>query len=243
MDSLIDDLTVRARALWTHCAAAPIEFPVGGGIAVAVSPQSMMCPQGWAGIAVIGDAAIATAPNEEVAATVRRELGGMPIADLIEGRRVLKALPTQRALGPTTLAYLDASDFDPSTSTAFDAVEQVGADAPELRALDASVPQDESDEATILEITSPAFVVREGGRVIAASGYRTWPCRIAHISVITAPDARGRGLAKATGAAAARHALDAGLTPQWRARVPASQHVARALGFREIGTQISVLLG
>ena len=243
MDNVIDDLTVRARALWTHCAAAPVEFPAAGGIAVVVSPQSVMCPRGWVGIVVIGDAAIATAPTNEAAATVGRELGGMPIADLIDGQRVLKALGAQRALGPARLAYLDEADFRSVSEPALGEVGRVLVDDPALRAFDGSVPQEDADEAAILDVASPVFVVRDGDRVIAASGYRTWPCGIAHIAVLTAPEARGRGLAKATGAVAARHALDAGLTPQWRARPPASQRVARALGFRELGTQISVLLG
>lgn len=242
MDNVIDDLTARARLLWTHCAAVPVQFPAAGEVAVVVSPQSMMCPRGWVGIAVIGDAAIATAPTDEAAATVRRELSGMSIADLVNGRRVLKALPTQRALGPAALAYLDEADFRPTSEPAFGEVGRVPVDDPVLRAFDASVPQEDADEAAILDVTSPAFVVRDGDRVIAASGYRTWPCGIAHIAVLTAPEARGRGLAKATGAVATRHALDAGLTPQWRARPPASRRVARALGFRELGTQISVLL-
>jgi hypothetical protein len=32
------------------------------------------------------------------------------------------------------------------------------------------------------------------------------------------------------------------MLPQWRARVPASQQVARALGFAELGVQISLKL-
>ncbi|MYV58866.1 GNAT family N-acetyltransferase, partial [Streptomyces sp. SID4931] len=40
--------------------------------------------------------------------------------------------------------------------------------------------------------------------------------------------------------AATAHALAAGLLPQWRARPPASRRVARALGYREVGRQLSV---
>lgn len=36
------------------------------------------------------------------------------------------------------------------------------------------------------------------------------------------------------------HALAAGLLPQWRARPVESRRVALALGFRELGTQLSV---
>ncbi|MGW3829145.1 GNAT family N-acetyltransferase [Streptomyces sp. NPDC005071] len=76
--------------------------------------------------------------------------------------------------------------------------------------------------------------------VVAAAGYRAWPRRTAHISVLTAPGWRGRGLARVTGSATTTHALAAGLLPQWRARVPESRRVAIALGFRELGAQLSI---
>jgi hypothetical protein len=45
-----------------------------------------------------------------------------------------------------------------------------------------------------------------------------------------------------TDPAVVTHALDAGLLPQWRARPEASRRVARALGFRELGSQLSIRL-
>ncbi|NEC07096.1 GNAT family N-acetyltransferase, partial [Streptomyces sp. SID7909] len=39
-----------------------------------------------------------------------------------------------------------------------------------------------------------------------------------------------------------RHALAADRLPQWRARPEASRRVARALGYRELGSQLSVRL-
>lgn len=66
------------------------------------------------------------------------------------------------------------------------------------------------------------------------------PAGTAHLSVLTAPAARGRGLARVTGSAAVAHALAAGLLPQWRARSLASRRVAAALGFTELGAQLSI---
>ncbi|MDU0303963.1 GNAT family N-acetyltransferase, partial [Streptomyces sp. PAL114] len=45
--------------------------------------------------------------------------------------------------------------------------------------------------------------------------------------------------ARVVGAAAVAHALAAGLLPQWRARDFASRRVAAALGFEELGAQLS----
>jgi hypothetical protein len=45
-------------------------------------------------------------------------------------------------------------------------------------------------------------VIREHGEITAAAGYRDWPGQVAHLSVLTAGHARGRGLACATASAA-----------------------------------------
>ncbi|MFJ5231263.1 GNAT family N-acetyltransferase [Kitasatospora sp. NPDC088391] len=111
---------------------------------------------------------------------------------------------------------------------------------PALRQLADRVPSEERDEAGLDEITSPVFAVTEGSTVLAACGYRAWPFATAQFSVLTTPAHRGRGLAGTVAAAAARHALAAGLLPQWRARPAASRRVAQRIGFRELGTQISL---
>ncbi|NEB68512.1 GNAT family N-acetyltransferase, partial [Streptomyces fulvissimus] len=51
-----------------------------------------------------------------------------------------------------------------------------------------------------------------------------------------------RGLARQVASEATAHALAAGLLPQWRARPAASRRVAAALGYRELGAQLSVRL-
>ena len=101
---------------------------------------------------------------------------------------------------------------------------------------------DEAGESGLADITSDAFVVRDGDRVVAAAGYHRWVDTAAHVCVLTAPDHRGRGLATAVAAAAVQHAVADGLLPQWRARIEPSRRVARALGFRELGAQLSIKL-
>jgi len=91
-------------------------------------------------------------------------------------------------------------------------------------------------------LTSAVFAVCEHGQVVAAAGYRDWPCGTAHLSVLTAAAARGRGLARAAASAAVAHAIGEGKLPQWRARPEASRRIARALGFRELGSQVSIRL-
>jgi len=116
----------------------------------------------------------------------------------------------------------------------------VPADAPGLAALTAG--RDDVDESGLDAISSPAFVISDGSEIVAAAGYRGWPAGTAHLSVLTSPRHRGRGLAKAVASAAATHALTADLLPQWRARPEPSRRIARALGFRDLGTRLSLRL-
>jgi GNAT superfamily N-acetyltransferase len=70
--------------------------------------------------------------------------------------------------------------------------------------------------------------------------YRRWPGSIAHMGVLTASEYRGQGLARIVASAAAKDALQNRLLPQWRARPASSRRVAQALGFRQLGTQLSL---
>ena len=231
-------LLADAKALWTVVASASVAFP-DQGISIVTSPQSRMCPQGWAGLVLLADSGIGTAPDEATADRFRALLADCPVERLYDPSDSAKALPAAERLGPTSLAYLAAESFRPTSGPA---VEHLPVDHPDLRALEKLCSPEERNEAGIDELTSPVFCVRDGSDVIAASGYVAWPRNTAHIAVLTAPSARGRGLAKVTASSTIAHALADGMLPQWRARVPASQQVARALGFAELGVQISLKL-
>ncbi|KAB8160252.1 GNAT family N-acetyltransferase [Streptomyces sp. 3MP-14] len=237
----IDPLLSEVRARWTSWARVPVSFPPAGPPSVAVSPESGLCPPGWVGVVALGGSAIATAPDERAAALVRDALARLPPAAVTDPAAVRRALPVAELLGPAALAYLAAARFRPVGAGA-PAVERLPARHDALRELAESAGPQEAGEADVGGVTSPAFVVSEAGRVVAAAGYQLWPGRVAHVSVLTDPGWRGRGLARATGAAAVAHALAAGLLPQWRARPPASRRVAAALGFEELGAQLSVRL-
>ncbi|MBU2670127.1 GNAT family N-acetyltransferase [Actinoplanes bogorensis] len=228
----------RARALWVSLAGVPVGFRASA-VEVVVSPKSLLCPPGWVGIVVVGDGAIATAPDGAAAGMMERALADLDVSAMSDPAVVGTRIAVDEVLGPATLAYCDAATFRPVDSGA---IESIPADDAELNALIARVPADEAGEAGLDEITSPAFVVRQGSELLAAAGYRDWPLGTAHLSVLTAPEARGRGLAKAVASAAVAAALDAGRFPQWRARPVESRQVARALGFVEVGAQLSLRL-
>jgi GNAT superfamily N-acetyltransferase len=92
----------------------------------------------------------------------------------------------------------------------------------------------------------PVFGVFDGtGELQAIAGYETWGERIAHIAVVTAPLARGRGYGSAVVARAARHALADGLLAQYRtlAGNAPSMGIARRLGFESYGFSSYVRMG
>jgi GNAT superfamily N-acetyltransferase len=235
----MDALVVRARELWEDLAQVPVSFAPSGGVNVVVSPRSGLCPVGWVGVVALGGSAIVTAPSESAAVIVRGALGRLPVEAVVDSALVREALPVARVLGPAALSYVSPASFRPVEAGAL-TVEQLSAAQPDLRILEQAAGHEDAGEAALDEITSPAFVVREHSQVVAAAGYQVWPGRTAHISVLTAPEVRGRGLARVTGSAAVAHALAAGLLPQWRARPPAPLRVAAALGFEELGSQLSI---
>jgi len=209
-------------------------------MSVAVAPRSYLCPPGWAGIVVLGGAALATAPDHDTARFIEQALSGLPAASLIDTGVLSSRLPVAEIRGPAALAYLDPAEFRPRHGDAVTA--PVGLDHPGFRQFLLAAGTDDVEESGIQQITTPAFAVREHGQVVAAAGYRDWPCGTAHLSVLTACAARGRGLARAAASAAVAHAIAEGRLPQWRARPLDSRHVARALGFRELGFQVSIRL-
>ena len=226
--SVIDEpLLSHARRLWIELAGAT-------EAGVTVSPGSRLCPPGWAGIVSLGDTVIATAPDDRGAETLRRALRGLPAAATTDPAVVRARLPVSHVLGPATLAFGDSARFRPA-----DPAEVGTVAAADLGELVAGVSDEDAAEAGLDEITSAAFVVRRGG-IVAAAGYGVWPVGTAHISVLTAPQHRGRGLARLVASAAVADALDRGLVPQWRARPEPSRRVARALGLVELGAQLSI---
>jgi RimJ/RimL family protein N-acetyltransferase len=189
---------------------------------------------------VIGDAALATAPDPVTACVVEQALSGLPVASLTDAAVLSRRLRIAEILGPAVLAYLDPADFRPQLGGAVTV--PMDLDHPSLGRFLVAADTDDVEESGMREIISQAFTVREHGQVVAAAGYRDWPCGTAHLSVLTASAARGRGLARAAASAAVAHAIEEGKLPQWRARPQESRRVARALGFSELGSQVSIRL-
>ncbi|MEV0617143.1 GNAT family N-acetyltransferase [Nonomuraea sp. NPDC050404] len=193
-----------------------------------VSPESRLCPPGWAGVVSLGGGTLVTVPEAGLAGRFTE-----PMPDL-----AALARDAREALGPAVLAYLDEADFVPAHAGA----ESLPPGHGDVMALLAGVSEADARECGLDEVTSSVYVLRDGHEVVAASAYTAWPESTAHVSLLTAATHRGRGLARVVASAAVADALARGLLPQWRARPEASRRVARALGFREHGGQLSVHL-
>ncbi|MFI6359129.1 GNAT family N-acetyltransferase [Streptomyces sp. NPDC050743] len=219
-----DFLLDRARNLWVELAVKSVQFSSLDGVNVAVSPESQLCPPLWTGIVVLGDAGIVTVPSGHIAEQMAGPARKLSRAELVDADRLREVLPVLDVLGPASLFYLDRADFQPVHAGA--AVEEVPRDDDGLAALLARAGEEDAGESGLEDITSPAYVLRDGDDLVAAAGYRAWPQSVAHLSVLVAPDCRGRGLARTVASAAVARALDAGLLPQWRARPHPSKRVA-----------------
>ncbi|WP_017580176.1 GNAT family N-acetyltransferase [Nocardiopsis valliformis] len=226
----------RALALWEHVATTRAE----GALTVAAAPDSRLCPPGWCGIVRLDSTTLATAPTAEQANLLRAALTGVEAAEHTSPGALKAALPITGALGPATLAYLTETDFRPVPAS--DAT-RLPAESDALEALLQKVGPEEAGESGLTGLNIPLFTLTEGSEVIAAAGYKVLPGNVAHLSVLTAPTHRGRGLAKKVSSAAVSDALAQNLLPQWRARPKESRGVALTLGFRELGSQLSLHLG
>ncbi|WP_017586522.1 GNAT family N-acetyltransferase [Nocardiopsis ganjiahuensis] len=230
------DTTARALALWEHLARAGAQGP----LTVSAVPDSLLCPPGWCGIVHLDGTTLATAPTADLADTLRAVLARTRPAEHTDPEVLRDALPATDVLGPATLAYLARDDFRPRPAPGLN---RRSAADPAVEALLEKAGPEEAGESGLAELEIPLFTLTEKGAVIAAAGYEVLPEEVAHLCVLTDPEQRGRGLARAVASAAVAHALDQGLLPQWRARPAPSRRVAAALGFRELGAQLSLQLG
>jgi hypothetical protein len=228
---------MQARRMWELLSGTGATFGSAGHTAVVVSARSRLCPPNWIGIVALGDGALVTTPTEPAKQRFLAAVGKTPPEKLVRPDVVRNLLPVTAVLGPASLGYAGRDEFRPVRS---DDVEWLPGNHDDIRRLLQSADRTEAGESGIAGITSPAFVLRRDGAVVAASGYSIWMEMTAHICVLTDPRYRNCGLARAVASAAVEHALSAGLLAQWRARPAASRRVAEVLGFMSLGTQLTV---
>ena len=204
---------------------------------VLVQRESWWGRPGWIGLLRIEDCVTAISPTSELVEPLIRALTDLSPSDALSPDCIIPRLPTiVEILGPARLYYPGEHLAVATADTPVDAVPPAN-----VSSLLAGVTQDELDESGLAEVTSSVSIVRgKQGEPIAGCGYRHWPGQVAHLSVLTRTGYRGKGLARAVAIDASTRALAEGLLPQWRARTAPSQSVALAVGFEQLGAQLSL---
>ena len=148
----------------------------------------------------------------------------------------------EAVVGPAAVRCADRGTFRPITAEG--SVRTLAPeDEPAVARLRAASPPVEWEHGGS-EIVHPQAGAFAGDELVALAGYETWGNRIAHISVITHPAHRGRGLGTAVVSHVAVLALDRRLVPQYRtleANAP-SIAIAERLGFEPYARSLAVRL-
>jgi len=173
-----------------------------------------------------------------------RSWTGALVADGAALEAEIRALKVEKIVGPANIGYGTAQTLDLSLAAGARALTR--SDDEGVARLRTACGEEEWEHGGSDPHVVPTFgCVDDRGEVLALAGYKVWGGEIAHIAIVTAPEQRGRGLASAAVACAARHALAAGLLPQYRtlASNGPSMAVARKVGFEAYGFSVHVRMG
>lgn len=158
--------------------------------------------------------------------------------------REIRPLEVEKVIGPAFIGYGTQPTLELASATR---ARKLGrADVRAIERLRTACSEEDWEHGGSHFEKSPLFGAGDGLDELAAlAGYEVWNEKIAHISIVSAPERRGRGFATAAVALAARHALSAGLVPQYRTLLAnaAAMGVARRLRFEEYGVSVYVRLG
>ena len=197
-------------------------------------------------ILVAGGAPLISLPGDVTAAVAAEALtwSASDVADAAKLRQRLAPIcprPVGKIVGPAFIGYGDAECLDLD-----DARRARPCSSPEaiakLRAACDAEAWDHGGSKPNHESTFGVF--DDANELVALSGYEIWNDALAHIAIVTHPRHQGRGAGRAAVALAAKHALAAGLVPQYRTLRDneASMSIAKRLGFVEYGFSVYVRL-
>jgi len=144
-----------------------------------------------------------------------------------------------RLVGQTVLAFTDRyAELDGLAGVPV-------ADEPQaVAALERACPPDDVTEVDLGALGRVFVTLDDRDQPTAGAGYAEWQGIFGQLAVLTPPEHRRAGRGTLAAAVALNDALDAGLVPQWRARVDnvAARRIARRLGMVEVGGQTTVAL-
>lgn len=142
-------------------------------------------------------------------------------------------------IGPALLAY--ASGIPSSSHPVRELTRK---DEPAINTLQIACDDTEWEHGGPGDLTRSASGIFYDNQLVALASYEIWGNSIAHISIVTHPEYRGRGFGASAVAHIAARALADGLLPQYRtleSNAP-SMRIARALGFTKYASSLAVRL-
>jgi GNAT superfamily N-acetyltransferase len=148
--------------------------------------------------------------------------------------------PVERLVGPAFIGYWGLDGVSPYDSSPA----RPCADTAAIERLQRACPPLEWKHGGPDARTVAQFAVEDAdGRLLALAGYEVWNETVAHLQVVTHPEHRGKGLGAFVVAAAAEHALNQGLFPQYRTlrSNAGSMAIARKLGFQDYGSSLYLI--
>jgi len=167
----------------------------------------------------------------------------LPDSDLISHAKLLELSAPYggRALGEAKLYFCDSAQTLQTPNTNLSRARTHAVD------LETACPSGDTAEVGLSEMenTFILFSESEGGSLpIAGAGYDLWEEKLAHLGALVSPANRRRGFGSQAVAIAQKHAMNAGLIPQWRVHVDnvASIRTVLRAGFEDVGTQTTVIL-
>jgi GNAT superfamily N-acetyltransferase len=163
------------------------------------------------------------------------------VMDAVALMNELHGVPVERIIGPAFIGYTTVTSFIPSSLPTARAL--TSTDGQSVDALRASCTPQEWEHGGSTLGDMPTFgAFNESGELAALAGYKVWGGTIAHLFVVSRPDARGRGYATAAVTATTHAAFQHGLLPQYRTLVSnaPSMRIASKLGFQQYGYSVYV---
>jgi GNAT superfamily N-acetyltransferase len=145
----------------------------------------------------------------------------------------------ERVIGPAFIGYADAATFQGCDDAGARLLED--SDAQAMRDLRAACADEEWEHGGAAP-RATAVGIFESGELAALASYQRWGDWIAHVSIVTHPQRRGRGLGRRAVSAITRLALRGGLVAQYRTLVEnrPSLALAERLGFRRYALTLAL---
>ncbi|MEV6524309.1 GNAT family N-acetyltransferase [Longispora sp. NPDC051575] len=181
-----------------------------------------------------------TVPTEQLTDAVMAVHGIGP-ESLLTAEFWSEVFPQASVLGPSQHHYLTSADRLPEHS----AIRRLNpGDHLALAELRSACPEEDWEEGGFADEPGALFGAFDEGRLLAAANLTNWNGQPTDVGLLTRPEARRRGLATRTAAAASSHALRLHGIARFRALVdsPAAMRIAQRLGYTPYGLNVYVRL-